>query len=387
MLCTTTTIKDSALEAVRQAWQERLETCFPDKKKLSNVDDALLSQWKEQTLAQVASVYRCYNHEEKVVVSLSPDDILACIDKTLQTWRNEAPVVKKTTAAKYGGTSFSLLAMGGLAAFFSWPAVQQDCATDEDIWRALGQVEYLEDVLPNWTTDIRPWIQQRRHHNPQACTTLYRQWYGKARSQESPEKNVIVGDMMEDLFQARDNNDETKETLVEYTDAGRQSLLALGLDMVTDFMVRKAACPPLICLTVLWKASFDASLAKAITERDPTGDWLRLYLQTHPCAYRQIPLNVSLLAAFVKENHDTTTTHWAYVLSLLAHILITVRSSGFPWEQWRTDGVVDTFGAQVHVYQLLSNALHRDPTNIVYQAGLEAASVDNAVVAKALEKA
>jgi hypothetical protein len=404
---------------------ERLETCAVVADKESSSSQPVLgdneARWKEQTLRQVAALYR---HCE-----IPPADVLACIETTVASWKASPSQPKPATST--APTSFSLLSMmggaGGLAAFFSWPAVLQDAASDAEVWLALvNRVEYLEDVLADglWTTEIRPWIRERLWNvdAQTSATTLYRKWYGKARRPDaaSPETNAMALDMMVDLFQALDedletmrqgttDNEQSTAVVHESTttttstitsgssswskqrDDQRRAFLSLAWDMVTDYMVRTAACPPHECLEFLWKASFSTStgdndsdaaavLSDTLVEKDPLGHWLQLYLQTHPSLYRQmagvsLPFDFSLLAQFLNasDDDDSSTKRKMYALALLARVLAIARPVNVPWRQWCSNGGDTPAAAQQLVYQQLSDAVRRPGGNhAVYQEGLAA---------------
>jgi hypothetical protein len=341
--------KESVLQSIQDAWKDRLEMCFPDK---SSLDESQLLTWRDQTLSQIASLYRCYD-----VPNI--EELNNIIEVTVTAWRKAPPVPKTAPKPK----SFSLFSMGGgLAAFFSWPSVLDNSTTDAEIWHALMKVEFLEDIWPDWTSGIRSWIQTRIWQGQQAGVDLHRSWYDTAKKQESPETIKISLDLMENIFLALDGygNSDSDTLCLE--------LLTLGIEMVSDFMVRKASCPPDICMQVLWKASFSPTLVDCIIKKDPQGHWLRLYLQTHPTLYRQMSLDISLLGNILTD-HKKDQAHRKYAMSLLAHLLAILRTTGFPWQQWPTDS---TTTAQFQVYQLLLKESARQPANAVYLEGLEA---------------
>lgn len=350
-------------QAVAETWNDYLTAKFPQGHACALDDDVVvLDDWKQTTVTQVRLIYG-HHIDDDNNNNLSDQDIRACIDEVIQTWKQALPssqsIATSTTAA--APKSFSLFSSlaggggGGLASFFSWPMIA-DNDNEDEIWQALMQkMEYLDDVWPDWSGEIRPWIQERlrrkQHQTEQACQ-LYRAWYDKARRQESPETTQLSLDFMQDIFEAVE---ESFQTTTNTTGAAQTSLLELGLDMMTDFMVRKATTPPIACLQTLWKVSCASNAStssspsllmqqRVLAAKDPRARWLRLYLQTHPSLYRNFgaALDISLLAftslnEYEDDDDDVTseaTRRHRYVLALLSNLLVTVRVRGFPWRQW-----------------------------------------------------
>jgi len=378
-------VKQTIIQVVTETWKERLTTCFANG---NSPDETLLREWQQQTLAQVDTLYgKYYHHNETTTTSSSSssleEEIQQCIRETISTWKSSQPLAESNKVSETT-SSFSLFSSfgNGLPAFFSWPQLSSTEKTDEEIWQALGHVEYLDDVYPDWEDEIKPWIRARMSSSSSSAATachLFRQWYGKARHQESPETTQITLGMMEIIFQII--FDESQSTTIT-----RDPLLRVGLDMVTDYMVRKGTCPPTLCIQCLWNASLTMppTLVDTLSSQDPTGRWLRLALQTHPSLYRNlgaVSLDVTLLANFLRQSSSTETSDSSsksdsfalprrrhlYALALLTHMVITVRVSGFPWAAWHAARGED-------VYALLWTAV-RDPmtpNRELFVQGLEA---------------
>eukprot|EP00977_Amphora_coffeiformis_P015826 scaffold4740_cov165-Amphora_coffeaeformis.AAC.24 len=220
--CVVGVVRMSLPFAVAETWKERLTTCFPDG---NSPDEALLRDWQQQTLAQVDTIYSKYHQHTTTAAAFTQEEISQCLNETIRTWKAALPIqgAKSASASASVATSVSLFSgfgTGGLAAFFSWPATAEK--TDEEIWQALSEVEYLDDVYHDWETEIQPWIRARLSSSSSTVTTsaachLFRQWYGKARRQESPETTHITLGMMEMIFQIVADDSamiETRELLL-----------------------------------------------------------------------------------------------------------------------------------------------------------------------------
>lgn len=354
--------------AVAETWKDLLTQKFPEGNPPS--DDDVLEGWKVKTVAQVQLVFGKHVEEEEV----PEQDIRTWIDEALQEWKQTAPLAaaKAPTAGTLSSssaapTSFSLFAtLGGggslLGAFFSWPMIAES-ESEQEIWQGLAKVEYLDDVWPDWSSEIRPWIQKRMLQSDDDAVNLHRQWYGKARRQESPETTLLSLDLMENVFTALTEASENSST----SEKTQFALLELGLDMFTDYLVRKGDCPPIMCLASLWKASFSHVLIHALAKKDPKANWLRLFLQTHPSLYRTVgtTLDISLLAQSMEQSNRASKlfvghqkTQYFYSLAILSNLLAVVRVRGFPWKDWKTLNSTSSSKDQVH--QLLWAAV-RDP--------------------------
>lgn len=394
-----TVLKDVILEAVREAWKERLQASSSSSSSdaKASAKNTMIADWKRQTFAQVASTYGAYYKTQNSddIVAVFQQDIENCIDETIQDWKDAPPQVI-ANATNTTTTSFSLFTAlgsggGGLAAFFSWPSLVEKSNEDE-IWQGLTRVEYLEDVWPDWTAAIRPWIQARLLLSNGNSCILCRKWYGKARQQASLETNAIVLDLMQDVFNAilgDPTNESSSSAASPRTPCdlvnARKTLLSVGVDMVTDHLIRQgiASLPPTVSLTALWKASFrgNDALVDTLASKDPGGRWLHLFLQTHPFLYRQVGshLDMMLLAHYLQRRQDETLNsdhqqqqerRHLYTLALVANLLILVRVAGFPWETIHKN----QSEAKNLVYQMLWELVRisTTPNRDLYIRGLEA---------------
>lgn len=354
--------KDLVRQVIQQTWKDYFLTVrFPDGS-LADNDDSILERWKETTIVQINQIYGKH-------VQLSDQDISAYIDEGIEKWKQESGVAAaaptKSTAA--APTSFSLFASlgagaggGGLAAFFSWPMIAEK-ENEQEIWNALVKVEYLDDVWPDWNSEIRPWIQKRMNSSPEHAWKLHQEWYSKARRQDdSAEVTQLSMDLMENVLIVVDPSRSLSTTAVTTT-----KFLELGLDMFIDFLIRKSMTPSPACVASLWNAAKSEKLVEILGNKDPRATWLRLYLQLHPLLYRDVgaTLDMSILANKLGQDssdHNINQQKF-YALGLISNILVITRVSGFPWEQLLLAHANQSDTPQQRAYQLLRDAV-RSPS-------------------------
>jgi hypothetical protein len=370
-------------QRVVEAWKEGLQTCCSSPRDGDVPSDSLVARWKQESLAQLQDTYAKH-------IVFSEAEVHAWIDETIREWKTlrASNISAAPAPAAKSNSSFSLFAGGGLSAFFSWPAIVDQPA--DDIWKALSKLEYVEDVWPDWTAEIRPFLVLGLQTGRPEALPLHKQWYGKARRQASPETAQLSLDFLENLVDHLSQQQLSLDGDKMVTDASIDptAVLTLSVAMWTDVLIRQARCPPERLLTCLWKVSLTVPLVDTLIDKDPDGRWFRIYLQTHPSLYRNAggSLAVGQLATFLKktawiqageEDRSNRRQRHGYGLSLLCHLLVHVRVHEFPWKQWAEEEKKKDAITQIYLY--LWAALRADPAlpqRAIFVEGLESLLAD-----------
>lgn len=145
------------------------------------------------------------------------------------------------------GTSFSLFSQeivkgnGSLLENFdtinspiTWEQIQEMENSDVDKLNRLLQVEYIDDILPDWEKSIRPFVQslllqQERIHE---CRLLHQKWFGMTRGMASPEYQMLRLDLTENMIHAM----EVKDDVHDVVDVRSCCCIRMALDFFADLV-------------------------------------------------------------------------------------------------------------------------------------------------------
>ena len=125
-------------------------------------------------------------------------------------------VATTTTQQQQQPTSFSLFAAGGMSllttasTMVTWDGICEQAATTKERLALLQKVEFIDDILPDWETHVRPFLQKALRDIEDcgddsailACVRLHRKWFHRTRGSHAPEYQSLQLDLLENLVEA-----------------------------------------------------------------------------------------------------------------------------------------------------------------------------------------
>ena len=198
---------------------------------------------------------------------------------------------------------------GGLT-FVTWPMIQEQATTDDERLALLLRIDYLDDILPDWS-EIRDFAQQ--HWRPQVVQ-LHRKWYDLSRS--SGEYKAFQEALLENLIEAV-KNDKTRKLCVTTL-----------LDILQDCADQNASVEPSTIFTLFcWLA--DDTIRNLIMEHGPHAQAFCKWIMNLSPNETLSVVNDGMLLRLYKLSLDSEAS--VFCLSVLRSVLVSTRVLRFPW--------------------------------------------------------
>jgi hypothetical protein len=253
-------------------------------------------------------------------------------------------VATLATPAKASGASLflsQLNATGGggglLGGFVTWDMIrEQECSDEEKVDR-LAKIQYVDDILADWETGIRPFLAQ--FQTLEVCT-LYRAWFGKARSTGTSDSYAMQSNLAALLLDV--SLSKSSSTQVSHW------ALAAAVEMFIDLVDRQIPD----CRAIgkrLWRIILcnHNNLMDVVVQTDPYAIGFALWLSSDEMTVEHTlnlvsgsPLigadedsvNISTLLERAITGKSAPDEHFYFTLSMLRSILNCTRVYKFPWE-------------------------------------------------------
>jgi hypothetical protein len=254
-------------------------------------------------------------------------------------------VATMATPAKASGASLflsQLNATGGgggglLGGFVTWDMIrEQECSDEEKIDR-LAKIQYVDDILADWETGIRPFLAQ--FETLQVCT-LYRTWFGKARSTGTTDSYAMQRDLAALLLDG--SLSKSSSTQVSHW------ALASTVEMLIDLVDRQI--PDCHALGKrLWRIILcnHNNLVDVVVQTDPYAISFALWLSSDEMTVESTlnlvsgstligadedSVDISALLERAIAGKSVPDEHFYFTLSMLRSIINCTRVNKFPWE-------------------------------------------------------
>jgi hypothetical protein len=244
----------------------------------------------------------------------------------------------KPTSASIFLSQLNATGGGGLlGGFVTWDMIQEQESSDEEKIDRLVKIQYVDDILEDWDTGIRPFLTQ--FETRQVCT-LYRTWFGKARSTGTTDSYAMQRDLAAQLLDVSLSNSSS-------TDVSHMAIES-AVEMFIDLVDR--SIPD--CLTMgkrLWQVvlSNPKNLVDVIVQTDPYATSFALWLSTDEMTVDQTlnlasgtsltdadeaSVDISTLLERAIAGQPAPNGHFYFILSILHSIINCTRVYKFPWD-------------------------------------------------------
>jgi hypothetical protein len=340
------------------------------------------------------------NNDDAAVVFASDNEILQkAQDRAFYLWKNSNSSTddESTTVPSTQPTSISLFlnqlhaGSGGLDTFMTWGKIQELNTSLPEKLTMLWQVEYIDDLLPDWD-DVSRFLQaglflfleeENSIDNTKSILQLHRKWFHQTRgSSNNPEYRTLQIDLAQNLVSAvkhwlLETDKPNKRIDADNNDDHVAAVVGTVLDMFGDWVDRTGAFDPSNeCMQAIgtaiwdWLGGSNQRLPHIIRRHCPYAAWFAKWAvaymtpeQTIALVSRKSPFNfqqggntTTLYQMFApasqsldemsssaatttatttnNNKRDVDDSHYAtavFALSILKSVLVSTRVSRFPW--------------------------------------------------------
>lgn len=236
---------------------------------------------------------------------------------------------------------------GLLDSFITWEMIQEKETTNDDKIERLKAIQYVDDILPDWDNDIRPFLAQ--FESLQVCT-LYRTWFDKARATKTSDSQALQKDLASDLFKMSVSGTSSFEvscTSLRYA-------IEIFIDLVDRSMPDCFLVGELLWQIVLEKPR---DLLHVVVDSDPYATSFSLWFSSNEMTVDKILELLAGTTTSVEGVHatvevlldlcfasDSSSTQFYFLMELLHSTINCTRVVKFPWELLKERDLTDVFG-------------------------------------------
>lgn len=288
---------------------------------------------------------------------VSEDELLRLIqEEAINQWKRQEPSTLPVIATEAKPTSTSLFlsklgAGGALQSLMSWNRILEESEDKDEVKiQMLKQVQHIQDILPDWETEVRPFLLQAlRTERIRECLQLHRLWFDRTR--HSTEFRRLQIDLCENLL----------SLMSEYSTSGTSpshmnEVVDLSLDMFEDWMLRGLYVHDNRVWSIgqsMWRILLQGTtivdekvsltpITQSIVMVDQQATWFSSWLaHLSPDQSRKLAMEASGILPAILQWCDSKPPQsisssnidiGCYWLTIVCDILQSTRSSRFPWD-------------------------------------------------------
>jgi len=150
--------------------------------------------------------------ERAVQIMMHKEKSVAASAAAASGIRSSSVASTTSTTQQKQPTSFSLFAAGAgmslltTASMVTWDGICEQAETTQERLALLQKVEFIDDILPDWETHVRPFLQNALHEyedgDADSAVCLHRKWFHRTRGSHAPEYQAFQLDLLENLVHA-----------------------------------------------------------------------------------------------------------------------------------------------------------------------------------------